>query len=272
MGCTSMSAPGNDEDEIDDQTYTRTEAPEKAADDSGEPEYTCEEEPLMSQISLRARNKRSRELFANQDTEQFEVGGLHGTLDDPDYCPAPRDESEADSDSLSSDEEHVSRKRRKFRAEPSKNRSRGQPSAHPALAGLEQASEPISAARDAMAVPTDAAFDEWILQDVVLKRTIMDGKATFVFQFDWDLCTKHGQAAREPCKRPKQQSKAKPIVKNNGRRRFTALEDRWLVTWKEEQGLSWAEIHSHFCAKFEERSKEALQVRYCTRLKQRDDD
>ncbi|TQV90287.1 hypothetical protein IF1G_11046 [Cordyceps javanica] len=188
--------------------------PEKATDDSGEREYAYDEEPRMSQMSLRARNKRSRELSANHNTGQFEVGGLHGALGDPEYCPAPGDESEVDSDRLSSDEEYASRKRRKFRAEPSKNESRGQPSAHPALTGLDQASEPVSAAqKDAMAGPIDAAFDEWILQDVVLKRTIMDGKATFLFQFDWDLCAKHRQSARKPCKQPKQQDEAK---KNKG--------------------------------------------------------
>lgn len=32
-----------------------------------------------------------------------------------------------------------------------------------------------------MAEPTDVTFDEWILQDVVLKRTILDGKAIFSF-------------------------------------------------------------------------------------------
>ncbi|XWW94489.1 hypothetical protein V2A60_002432 [Cordyceps javanica] len=164
---------------------TGTEPPEKAVDDSGEREYTCDEEPPTSQTSLRARNKRSRESLTNHGTEQLEVGSLHGALDDPEYCPAPGDESEANSDSLSSDEEQASHKRRKIRAEPSKNKSRGQPSAHPALTRLDQASEPISVAQeDAVAEPTDATFDEWILQDVVLKRTVMDGKAIFVFQFD----------------------------------------------------------------------------------------
>ncbi len=41
----------------------------------------------------------------NHGTEQFEVGGQHGALDDPEYCPALGDESEADSDSLSGEEE-----------------------------------------------------------------------------------------------------------------------------------------------------------------------
>ncbi|KAJ3499716.1 hypothetical protein NLG97_g121 [Lecanicillium saksenae] len=273
--CTSLSVPGSDKDDLDDQICTGTTTSEKVGNDLSEREYTCDEEPLMSQMLLQARNKRLRESLANHGTEQLEVGGLHGALDDPEYCPVPGDESNADDDGLSGDEEQASRKRRKFRTGLSKNESRSRQSAHSEPAVLDQASELISATKEdapAMAEPTDAAFDEWILQDVVLKRTIMDGKATFHFQFDWDLCAEHGQAARKPRKQPKQQGQAKPGVKNTGRRRFTALEDRWLVTWKEQQGLCWAEIHSHFCDKFEERSKEALQVRYCTRLKQRDDD
>ncbi|EJP62040.1 uncharacterized protein BBA_08964 [Beauveria bassiana ARSEF 2860] len=269
--CTSMSALGNGEDEIDDQIRTGTNLPEKAANDPREREYTCDEEPLMRTATARALNKRSRESFVDHGTEQSEAESLRGAVDDPEYCPSPSDESEDDSDSPSGDEEQASRKRRKLQTQSCKLKSRRQRSVHCELAGLDQASEPVSAAQEdvhAVAEPADAAFDEWILQDVVLKRTIMDGKATFLFQFDWDLCAKHGQAARKPRKRSKQQGQAKPIAKNNGRRRFTASEDQWLARWKEEEGLCWAEIHSRFCAKFEERSKEALQVRYCTRLKQ----
>ncbi|OAA39334.1 myb family transcription factor [Beauveria brongniartii RCEF 3172] len=272
---TSMSALGNGEDEVDDQIRTGTNLPEKAANDPREREYTCDEEPLMRTATARALNKRSRESFVDHGTEQSEAESLRGAVDDPEYCPSPSDESEDDSDSPSGDEEQASRKRRKLQTQSSKLKSRRQRSVHCESAGLAQASEPVSAAQEdvhAVAEPADAAFDEWILQDVVLKRTIMDGKATFLFQFDWDLCAKHGQAARKPRKRSKQQGQAKPIAKNNGRRRFTASEDQWLARWKEEEGLCWAEIHSRFCAKFEERSKEALQVRYCTRLKQRDND
>ncbi|KAM3551385.1 hypothetical protein ARSEF4850_007900 [Beauveria asiatica] len=269
--CTSMSALGNGEDEIDDQIRTGTNLPEKAANDPHEREYTCDEEPLMRTATARLLNKRSRESFVDHGTEQSEAESLRGAVDDAEYCPSPSGESEDESDSPSGDEEQASRKRRKLQTQSSKLKSRRQRSVPRESAGLDQASEPVSAAQEdvhAVAEPADAAFDEWILQDVVLKRTIMNGKATFLFQFDWDLCAKHGQAARKPRKRSKQQGQAKPIAKNNGRRRFTASEDQWLARWKEKEGLCWAEIHSRFCAKFEERSKEALQVRYCTRLKQ----
>ncbi|OAA33888.1 myb family transcription factor [Beauveria brongniartii RCEF 3172] len=260
---TSMSAAGNGTEEIDDQTCTGTSPPDKTANDSIAREDACDEQPPMSQMPR--QNKRSRGSSVNRDTEQSDADGLRGALDDPEYCPSPSYESEDDSDSPFGYEEQVSRKRRKFCAESIKIKSRGQQRGHSVSVGLDQASELISVTQDdslAVAEPADAAFDEWLLQDVVLKRTIMDGKATFLFQFDWDLCAKHGQAARKPRKRSKKQGQAKPIAKNNGRRRFTASEDQWLARWKEEEGLCWAEIHSLFCAKFEERSKEALQVRY----------
>ncbi len=70
---------------------------------------------------------------------------------------------------------------------PSKLKSPSQQGARSKSAALDPASELISAVQGdapAVAKPTDTAFDEWILQDVVLKRTIIDGKASFFFQFD----------------------------------------------------------------------------------------
>jgi hypothetical protein len=99
----------------------------------------------------------------------------------------------------------------------------------------------------------------------------MNGKATFQFQFDWDLCMKHGEETgnrRHVTSRP---GKALATVKRSTRRPFTPEEDRWLLKLKEREELAWAEIHQRFCDRFEKRSKESLQVRYCTKLKRRDD-
>ncbi|KAM3469841.1 hypothetical protein MY8738_009967 [Beauveria namnaoensis] len=267
--CSSAAGEGAPESH-DAKPRLENNPTERFDHESSAPNHT--RDPLTSRMHMRLQNKRRRELLTAHDAEQSEMEGSPRALDDPEYCPSTNDESEDGSDSPSGDEAQPSSKRRKLRTQSSKLKSRRQRSVHCESAGLDQASEPISAAQEdvhAVAEPTDAAFDEWILQDVVLKRTIMDGKVTFLFQFDWDLCAKHGQAARKPRKRSKQQGQVKPIAKNNERRRFTASEDQWLARWKEEEGLCWAEIHSRFCAKFEERSKEALQVRYCTRLKQK---
>ncbi|KND91854.1 hypothetical protein TOPH_03322 [Tolypocladium ophioglossoides CBS 100239] len=39
--------------------------------------------------------------------------------------------------------------------------------------------------------PGIAEFEEWALQNVLLKRIMVDGVATFQLQFDWNLCTAH---------------------------------------------------------------------------------
>ncbi|TQW01604.1 hypothetical protein IF2G_10868 [Cordyceps javanica] len=154
--CTSMSAPGNGEDEIDDQICTGTEPPENATNGSSEQGYESDKETLMSPTSPRTQKKRSWESLVIHGLEQSEAEGLGEVVDDPEYYPSTSDESEDDGNSPPGGEEQASPKRRKVRAEPSKLQPRTQEDA------------PV------VAEPTDAAFDEWILQDVVLKRTIMD--------------------------------------------------------------------------------------------------
>lgn len=104
----------------------------------------------------------------------------------------------------------------------------------------------------------------------------MNGKATFQFQFDWDLCTQHGVgrmgARRKAMSRQGNSLGITGAKGGSARRMFTQDEDRWLVELKERQEFPWVEIHRRFCRRFTERSKESLQVRYCTKLKQRDAD
>lgn len=80
----------------------------------------------------------------------------------------------------------------------------------------------------------------------------------------------HGEESDKSCKTSPQQGRGRSTVKSNERRKFTADEEQWLVTWKETQGLCWADIHRRFCDRFEGGSKESLQVRYYTKLKRRD--
>ncbi|KAM3516782.1 hypothetical protein NHJ13051_009590 [Beauveria bassiana] len=142
-------------------------------------------EPLMNHMYPQLQRKRRREASASHGTEQPEAEKSSKALDDLVYCPSTCDESEDDSDGLSRDETRLSRNRRRSRSVLTKTKAPSQESIDCESAGLDQASEPIAATpEDAhnVAVPTDAVFDEWILQDVVLKRTIMDGRATFLFQ------------------------------------------------------------------------------------------
>jgi hypothetical protein len=115
-----------------------------------------------------------------------------------------------------------------------------------------------------------AEFEEWALQNVRLKRTIVNDRATFQLQFDWDLCVKHGHVVHQGSKRgDKLYTGPAGSIKrgHRARARFTQEEDELLVKLKKEVELSWADIHARFSDRFAWRSKEALQVRYCTKLK-----
>ncbi|TWU70856.1 hypothetical protein ED733_000647 [Metarhizium rileyi] len=103
-----------------------------------------------------------------------------------------------------------------------------------------------------------AEFDEWPLQNVLLKRTLFNGRATFQLQFDWDICTKHGRETYQgPGRGHKLHKGTTGGVKRgfSARTRFTQEEDRLLIKSIEELELSWAEIHSRFINKFAGRSK-----------------
>lgn len=179
---------------------------------------TITTKPLTSRTRSQLQNKRLREPSAEHDTEQHEVEVSSRESDDPEYCLSTCDEPETDSDRHSSDKDQPPRKRRKSRSTSAKTKSQIQETAQQESAGLEQGSQLISTTSDDahnLGKPINAAFDEWILQDVVLRRTVMDGKATFLFQFDWDLCMKHGaETGREGSMK---QGRGKPILKSNKR-------------------------------------------------------
>ncbi|KAI5465104.1 hypothetical protein BGZ63DRAFT_169798 [Mariannaea sp. PMI_226] len=102
-----------------------------------------------------------------------------------------------------------------------------------------------------------AKFEEWPLENVVLKRVTQHGKTTFQIQFDWTLCTEHGQVG-------KAKRTSAPKAK------YTPQEDALLIKLKRSrEKLTWPEIHQRFNEAFPEgdRSQGCLQVRYSTKLK-----
>jgi hypothetical protein len=116
-----------------------------------------------------------------------------------------------------------------------------------------------------------ANFEEWPLDDVVLKRVTANGLATFQLQFVWDSCANHRR--KDPTTgRLQYQSpvKRRPTTKRGAsiRARFTPEEDGLLVELK-KQGLPWQDIHKKFADAFPQRERRvgSLQVRYCTKLK-----
>ncbi|EXU94484.1 Myb-like DNA-binding domain protein [Metarhizium robertsii] len=187
---------------------------------------------------------------------------------DTEYCPSSTDdENEDDYYHDSAEDEGFqqdSRKRRKFGLSSVRPRS---PSKRNCPDTSIRANRPRDMFPSVMSPPsTDdvdgvrAEFDEWALQNVRLKRTIVNDRATFQLQFDWDLCMKHGHIVHQGSKRGHKRG-------HSARARFTQEEDTLLIKLKEERELSWADIHARFSDRFGWRSKEALQVRYCTKLK-----
>ncbi|KAH8712369.1 hypothetical protein HC256_005563 [Beauveria bassiana] len=219
---TSMSAAHEGTVETENEKCTETTTSENSV---YEPKaFECTDgnamtvKPLTSRMCSQLQNKRLREPSADHDTEKHEVEGSARASDDPEYCPPTCDELETDSDGHFSDKNQSPRKRHKSRSVSAKTKSRIQEINQRESAGLDQGLQLISPTSDDahnMEKPIDAVFDEWTLQDVILRRTIMDGKATFQFQFDWDLCMKHG--AETGRKGSMKQGQGKPIVKSNKR-------------------------------------------------------
>ncbi|KAG8405736.1 hypothetical protein J3458_021674 [Metarhizium acridum] len=116
-----------------------------------------------------------------------------------------------------------------------------------------------------------AEFGEWPLHNVLLKRITLNGVATFQLQFDWNLCVTHSQLSRAIPNKPDGSDRPKRAIDDCTRRaKFTPDEDKLIAVLKEEQQLPWTEIHrihQGHSRQFPKRSKESLQVRYCTKLK-----
>ncbi|KAM6513747.1 hypothetical protein FALCPG4_014967 [Fusarium falciforme] len=109
-----------------------------------------------------------------------------------------------------------------------------------------------------------ARFEEWPLEDVVLKRITEGGKTTFQLQFGWDsdLCQPHaGRSVSNPMKR-RRLSKTLPSVAKSSGARWTSEEDETVRRMK-QNGDSWAVIQRAL----PHRSEGTIQVRYSTKLR-----
>jgi hypothetical protein len=113
-----------------------------------------------------------------------------------------------------------------------------------------------------------ARFEEWPLENASLKRVTENGMTTFQLQFSWDSCEHATESTRS----------WSPVKKRNSAKRgataraaITPDEDALVIKLKEVDKLRWHEIHEKFTEAFpgRRRSVGTLQVRYCTKLKQR---
>lgn len=118
-----------------------------------------------------------------------------------------------------------------------------------------------------------ANFEEWPLQNAVLKRATVNGLATFQLQFTWDSCANHRREHRTS-RYPRYKS---PVNRRSSTKQgaptrvaFTPEEDDLLIKLKNQE-LSWKQIHMQFTDAFPQRQRSVggLQVRYCTKLKER---
>ncbi|KAH7141588.1 hypothetical protein B0J13DRAFT_417485, partial [Dactylonectria estremocensis] len=122
-----------------------------------------------------------------------------------------------------------------------------------------------------------ATFQEWQLDNVILKRVVLNGVATFQLQFSWDMCSMHDNAGDTILDRRRRifaGSTGRVHRGEGAKAKFTPEEDRLLLDLKEgEDGrssphLTWSEIYQRFNARFPgRRSCGSLQVHYCTKLK-----
>ena len=120
-----------------------------------------------------------------------------------------------------------------------------------------------------------AKFEEWPLENVILKRVTMDGMMTFQLQFEWPFHVPHSPGkvtkgnAYSAASMKMTGSKAKRVCGTSAR--FTPQEDDFLVKLRKGQdNISWAETYRRFDDEFPGRSRGSLQVHYCTKLKHRE--
>ncbi|KAI1315069.1 hypothetical protein F5Y16DRAFT_406984 [Xylariaceae sp. FL0255] len=184
----------------------------------------------------------------------------------------------------SNDEYRPASKRRKTasfthdstpRAQQRQKRGRRRSARQPIVQALSTPRPPASQAARNEAYTTLAKPEEWPLENVLLKRVIDNGVATFQLQFTWDSCPKYGGAGEDQStenQRPSSRSKKGASAKQRRARKdtFAPDEDKYLSELKEKLRLPWKEIHERFTESFPGRSRGALQVRYCTKLKRRD--
>lgn len=228
---------------------------------------------MGARLSPSSTRRRVRPTILNEKSQwrdgvdSHEQDGVNRPSD-TEYCPSSTDDENVGNDYHGTDEDEEfqqgSRKRRKFGKSsvrprsPSKRNCPDTPIRENRLRDIFPSAMSPPSTDDIDGVR--AEFEEWALQNASLKRAIMNDRATFQLQFDWDLCVKHGHVVHQGSNRGHKRG-------HSARARFTQEEDALLIKLKEEHELSWADIHARFSKRFAWRSKEALQVRYCTKLK-----
>ncbi|CVL07329.1 uncharacterized protein FMAN_15395 [Fusarium mangiferae] len=109
-----------------------------------------------------------------------------------------------------------------------------------------------------------ARFEEWPLENVLLKRITEGGKTTFQLQFEWDpdSCQPHAsRSVSHPKKCRKLPKNFRSAAKSSGGR-WTSEEDE-IVRRMRQDGNSWADIKRAL----PHRSEGTIQVRYSTKIK-----
>ena len=214
-----------------------------------------------------------------------------GMRDEQEYCPSSPggyERETAGKGPVQDDaSDHAPCNRRQVRqpAARARPRCRAYATSLPALAGPRTStygkpSPPSSySSCDNSDADAMAKFQEWPLQNVTLKRIVVNGQATFQLQFGWDPhIDDHPAAGRIRGSGP-QFSTTKTKRSHRAPRSpttclaFTPEEDDLLTNLKEGQdGFNWPEIHRRFSNAFPgRRSKGSLQVHYSTKLKGRKD-
>jgi len=213
-------------------------------------------------------------------------GHMDNSCHEDNYCPSSDDEGEAASDyqvdEIGVDAEQSPRKRRKTRrSQPSASRPRGvatsphttwsEALSSPSLLSTPSSLHASTYSRDAGA--DSATFEEW---NGTVKVTTINGVTSFEGHFEGELSSNclialfrtHLATKKERC--TSSQGKSGGFKRTTGQRgQYTREEDELLVHLKEDRKLPWNEIHRRFSKKFSGRSKGTLQVRYCTKLKDR---
>lgn len=228
-------------------------------------------------------------------------GGDRGRRYDSEYSPSETDDEEErrsniPSDGDAQDDGHRAKKRRRVMKDQASNQTRrasfhrvnsvscsppaerqsgsarrcfvpSPPTSHD-MSGRETDGD-----EDENAAPT-ASFSEWQLHDATLKCVTIDGVTTYQLQFKRACKTLRSNSRTQPTWRARRKPRSRTRgfdglsgKERGGRVRFSPEEDRLIIELKEEHGLTWAEIYQRCSRTFVTRSKEALQVRYCTKLK-----
>jgi hypothetical protein len=266
----------------DGNTIEEGNTPEGAnTQDGANTEETAEEEnleapttPAISQSSVGGGRKcystdeeddiDGLASFLNGNAGQFE----EDNSDDNDWVPTqPHKRRRTDSLGISK----TSSSKRLSSSRKPKSSPRRPPSLHTLPTRTDIPSPPSSHISEEAGEVADgivAMFEEWPLDNVVLKRVIENGRATFQLQFTWDLHAKHVHGSHLAQSYGQTKKRRSTTRRAASRVPFTPEEDSLLTALKGE-ALPWQEIYERFKDAFplQRRSLGSLQVRYCTKLK-----